>query len=75
MAALDIKSGDSEAKLYENIVNIPHYHSKYLTILDKENEVEIVQENFQKFQKMYHPILQDTFKDYFDVKDGKVNIE
>lgn len=42
LSALDIKDGDAEAKLYENIVNIPHYHSKYLTILDKENEVEVV---------------------------------
>lgn len=42
-------NGESEAKLYETVVNIPHYHSKYLTILDKENEQEVVAENYQRF--------------------------
>jgi len=30
--------GEDEVKVYENIVSIPHYTSKYFAILDKENE-------------------------------------
>jgi hypothetical protein len=46
---LNTKDGEGEAKLYENIVNIAHYHSKVLTILDKEDEVEVVNENYERF--------------------------
>jgi len=72
---LNTNDGESEAKLYENIVNIPHYHSKYLTILDKEDEAEVVNENFEKFQRMYHPIWDETFKEVFDIKDNKFSIK
>ncbi|CDW91227.1 UNKNOWN [Stylonychia lemnae] len=75
VAALNTLDGDSESKLYEKIVNIPHYHSKYLTILDKEEEEEVVQENYDRFQRMYHPIWQDTFKDVFEIKDNKFYIQ
>ena len=30
-----------EAELYENIVEIPHYESKWLQMLDKEDEEEL----------------------------------
>jgi len=42
MGALFTKNGENEAKLYENIVSIPHYHTKWLQILDKEDEAEVV---------------------------------
>lgn len=64
------KKGESEAMLYENIVSIPHYHSKYMQLLDKEEEKDVVKENFPKFQQMYHPILNAHFKDCFSVENG-----
>ena len=44
------------------------------TLVDKEDEVEVVQENFKRFQNIYHPILEQEFKDYFSLKDGKFDI-
>lgn len=76
MAALAAKNGDSESKLYENIVNIPHYHNKWLTILDKENETEVVQENFAKYQQIYQPVWKDAFKECMEITaDGKIHID
>lgn len=69
------KPGSSEEVLYQNIVSIPHYHTKYLTILDKEDEVEVVNDNFEKFQEMYQPIWKSTFKDSFSLENGKFDIE
>eukprot|EP00347_Sterkiella_histriomuscorum_P021408 403334078 len=74
ISALDIKDGDKETKLYESIVNIPHYHNKFMTILDKEDEEKIVKENYAKFQEMYHPIWKDTFSNCLEIKDGKISI-
>ena len=68
-------SGETEAKLYENIVSIPHYSQKTMhSLVDKEDEVEVVTENFKRFQNIYHPILDQEFKDYFSLKDGKLEI-
>ena len=76
-AALTTPSITSEQQIYENIVAIPHYHSKYsffltyncldhaLSLLDKEDESIIIESNFKEFQEMYHPVWQDNFKDIF----------
>ena len=52
-----------EKELYETIVEIPQYESKWLQLLDREDETELVRENFQEFQKMYKPIIDNDFKD------------
>lgn len=49
LGALMTKKGEPESKLYENIVSIPHYHTKWLQLMDKENEEEVVKDNFQRF--------------------------
>lgn len=68
-------SGAQESFLYENIVSIPHYQSKYMhSLVDKEDEGEVVSENFARFQQMYQPIWQQEFKDCFNLADGKFDI-
>jgi len=49
LGALRTKDGESEGKLYQHIVNIPHYNTKYLSLLDKEDEAEVVADNFTHF--------------------------
>ena len=44
------------------------------SLVDKEDEAEIVKENFKRFQNIYHPILQQEFKDCFAVEEGKLII-
>lgn len=67
-AALTTPQGVNERELYENIVEIPQYDSKWLQLLDKENETELVAENFQEFQNLYRPIIQsDTFKNCLEI--------
>ena len=46
-----------EAELYENIVEIPHYDSKWLQMLDREDDEEFVRSNFKEFQTLYRPII------------------
>jgi hypothetical protein len=46
-AALTCSGGISEKELYETIVEIPQYESKWLQLLDKENETELVERNFK----------------------------
>ena len=41
-AALSTPGGAKERELYENIVEIPHYESKWLQLLDREDEKLIV---------------------------------
>ena len=48
-AALTTPSGTNEKELYENIVEIPHYDSTWLQLLDKENETALVEENYEQF--------------------------
>jgi len=37
--------------LYENIVSIPHYSAKTMhSLVDKEEEKEVVKDNYGKFQ-------------------------
>ena len=47
--ALTTPSGVDERRLYESIVHIPHYQSKYLQILDMEDEKKVVENNFARF--------------------------
>lgn len=57
LGALRTPGGSPESLLYENIVSIPHYTAKYMhSLVDKEDEVEVVNENFSRFQQMYQPI-------------------
>lgn len=48
-AALTTPSGASEHELYGNIVQIPHYESKWLQLLDREDEETLVKKNFKGF--------------------------
>lgn len=34
-------------------------------LVDKEDEGEVVKENFKRFQQMYHPIWKETFGEAF----------
>ena len=50
LGALRTMDGEVESKLYENIVSIPHYQQKYMhSLVDKEDEHEVVKENYAKF--------------------------
>jgi hypothetical protein len=62
--------------LYENIVEIPQYDSKWLQLLDKENETELVLENFPQFQGLYQPIMKnENFKNLLEIdSSGKFQI-
>ena len=53
--------------MYETIVEIPHYDSKWLQLLDKENEQQLVTENLPSFQQMYKPIMEENFKDVMEI--------
>lgn len=71
-----MKNGDHEQELYENIVEIPQYDSKWLQMLDREDEKELVKQYFDEFQKLYHPIIADNFKDYIEIdSNGIVRID
>lgn len=75
MGALRTPTGSSESALYENIVSIPHYTAKYMhSLVDKENESEVVNDNITRFQQMYQPIWHSQFKDCFTIADGKFEI-
>jgi hypothetical protein len=75
LAALRTSNGAEESELYENIVSIPHYTQKQMHfLLDKEDEKEVVKDNYNKFQQMYQPIWQQHFKDCFSLADGKFEI-
>ena len=75
LAALRTPNGSTEANLYENIVAIPHYTQKAMHVLvDKEDEVEVVKENFKRFQQMYQPIWKDTFGSSFSLEGGVFEI-
>jgi hypothetical protein len=62
LGALRTQPGQSEAKLYENIVAIPHYTQKQIhTLVDVEDEGVVVAENLERFKKLYRPIWQEQF--------------
>lgn len=73
-AALTCESGE-EADLYETIVEIPHYQQKYMQLLDKEDEIGVVEDNFEKFQQMYHPVWQNKFREVLDLSGGKFQVD
>lgn len=61
----------TESELYEEIVQIPHYQNNYfLGLLDKEDDVGVVEDNFQAFQTMYHPIIKEYFADVINISSG-----
>jgi hypothetical protein len=64
-----------EAELYENIVEIPHYDSKWLQMLDREDEEELVRSNFKEFQTLYRPIIEQHFNDVMEIDRGIVTID
>ena len=57
-AALTNPSVVSEELFYQTIVEIPHYESRIGHILDKEDEVELVTENLENFQRLYRPLIE-----------------
>jgi hypothetical protein len=45
-------------------------------LLDRENEEELLRMNFHKFQRLYQPLMQSTFKDCFQIDSaGKFIID
>lgn len=75
-AAMTTPNGADEHKLYQTIVEIPHYQQKKVSyLLDKEDEEMVVDDSFEGFQSMYQPLAQDHFKDVFEIRDGKFFID
>ena len=66
-AALTTPSGSSEHELYENIVEIPQYESKWLQLLDREDETALVKENFKEFHNLYAPVIKENFSSCFEI--------
>jgi len=56
-----------EKELCETIVEIPQYESNWLQLLDREDETELLRSNFQVFQKMYKPNIENDFKDLIQI--------
>lgn len=48
--------------------------NKYLELLDNEDEVEVVEDNYQQFKEMYHPIWKSSFSNVFSLENGKIEI-
>lgn len=72
-SALTTKSGAPETELYENIVQIPHYESKWLQLIDREDEIAIVKENLDEFRAMYKPLIEsDDFSKCMRITDDGV---
>lgn len=44
-------------------------------LLDKEDEEMVVEDSFEAFQKIYHPIAQEKLKDVLEIRDGKFYID
>ena len=71
---LQQKEGD-ESDLYNEIVMIPHYHQKRLALLDKEDESGVVNDNFEGFQKLYHPIIKEHFSEIMEIDGNRFRID
>lgn len=50
----------SEMQLYNNILNMTHYRSKGLRLIDYEDTDIVVKEQFLKFSSIYRPFLLDV---------------
>ena len=46
-----------------------------MKLFDKEDEEGVVDDNFTKFQAMYHPIIENKFKDIIHLDNGQVQID
>ena len=49
--------------------------NKYLELLDKEDEIEVVEDNYHQFKEMYYPVWKRTFSNCFDLENGKLEIK
>lgn len=68
IAAILTQNGESEVEFYKKIVRIPHYHSfSWFQLLEKEDSEKLVKENLEKFRKLYHPIIENNFKNSFAI--------
>lgn len=61
------KDGYSERDLYKQVVEIPTYDSRLGQLLDREDEEELVVRHFDDFRELYRPIIQENFKDCFEI--------
>jgi hypothetical protein len=43
-------------------------------LVDKEDEVEVVKDNYKRFQQMYQPIWKETFGNAFSLNDSRFEI-
>ena len=74
-SALTTKSGVPETELYENIVQIPHYESKWLQLIDREDETALVEDNLEDFRAMYKPLIEDDFGSLMRItSDGRFEL-
>ena len=74
-SALTTKSGVPETELYENIVQIPHYESKWLQLIDREDETALVEDNLDDFRAMYKPLIEDDFGSLMRItSDGRFEL-
>ena len=64
-----------ETKLFEEIAGIPLYQNKFLSLLDREDEEGLVEDNFDRFKELYTPIAKTHFKEAFDWSDGKIKFD
>ena len=60
-AALTTPSGSSEEQLYKSIVEIPHYESKWMQLLDRQDEESLVADNLEGFRRIYRPLIENEF--------------
>jgi hypothetical protein len=59
-----IQSGNKEVilpekKLYTNIINMGHYKSRGLRLIDYEDTDIVVDQQFDKFAEIYRPIINE----------------
>ena len=48
---------------------------KILHILDREDEEQIVDDNFDQFKLLYEPILEEKFRDVMEIREGNFYID
>lgn len=74
-SALTTRSGMPETELYENIVQIPHYESKWLQLIDREDEIALVKDNLDDFRALYKPLIEDDFGELMRItSDGRFEL-
>ena len=43
--------------------------------MDKEDEEGVVEDDFEGFQQMYKPIIENQFKDVMELREGKLYLD